>query len=137
MLFILKGKHQTKALLFINFLNGWSQKYFLIVSSNSHVVQCKEYFSKLLQENMKNTELFIAKTLLFNCHVYSLAQCPTATSEWDIGVWRTGYMTKSQWFTFNQVLSVIEWGIINRYVCWVLLISTKLISFGWRVTLTF
>lgn len=137
MLFILKGKHQTKALLLINFLNGWSQKYFLTVSSNSRVVQCKEYFSKLLQENMKNTELFTAKTLLFNCHVYSLAQCLTATSEWDIGVWRTGYMTKSQWFTFNQVLSVIEWGIINRYVCWVLLISTKLISFGWRVTLTF
>ena len=67
----------------------------------------KSIVSKLLQENMKNTELFTAKNFLLNCHIHSLALCPTPTSEWDIGIRTTGYMTTFLWFTFNQVLSVI------------------------------
>ena len=86
-----QGKHQTKVPFLIHFSNRCFKKCFLIQVSGSQVGQCKDHYFKASGKNMKNTKLFF-KSLPFSCHVNSLAVCPTPPFEWNIGMWRTGYM---------------------------------------------
>ena len=64
-----QGKYQTKVPFLINFSNRCFEKCFLIQVRGSQVGQCKDHYRS-----------------------YSLAVCPTPPFEWNIGMWRTGYM---------------------------------------------